>query len=111
MTSDLQCFARKVGAAAGAAWWTVLLGAGVLTVTWLAWLGIRSVGAELGLAGIWGLEPALVFRVWFWFMAVLKLIVIVIILLAAFLSLWYRALQRLALADQPAPGGKADGRA
>ncbi len=80
-----------IQAAAAAGWWTVLIGAVWLTLTWLIWMQIlRSKPAWL--IKLWGCDISWdqVQSVMITFMAVAKLILFVCILASIWLTLWAR---------------------
>ena len=82
-------FAHIVRAAAVAGWWTVLIGAGWLTLVWLIWMRILRT-RPAWLISLWGgnLEWKEVQRLMITFLAVAKLILLVCVLLCIWLSLW-----------------------
>jgi hypothetical protein len=98
--SDSAEFARRVGSAAVAGWWTILIAALWLTAVWLAWLGLLA--AEPGwVLKLWGghdLTWADAQRMVLWFMAVFKIILWVALMVMIWLSLWSRRLKRAAAA-------------
>ena len=86
----------KVKAAAGAAWRVWLISAGFTMLTYLAYLAMNA-GWLDALIG-WGLygpvTRAELVKVTFYFVGAMKLIGLCILLGAAFLSLWWRALKK-----------------
>jgi len=93
-------FTKRVCCAAAAGWWTVLVGAIWLTASWLIWLCILHIrpawlltlwgGGELGLG--WEQVQSITLT----FMAVAKLILMTVLLVTLWLTLWSRRLKRIA---------------
>jgi hypothetical protein len=92
-------FEQKVRAAAVAAWWVVLTGYVLLTLVWLAYLGIVTTRPTWLLA-MWGQDVSWDFMqtVSLWFMGVFKLFLWFLFLTALWLTLWARQLRK---ADRP----------
>ena len=89
--------AGRVGAAARAAWWTILIAALWLTAIWLAWLPLLHYRPDWILT-LWGGQDLSWDKVrWLMlnFVAIFKLILWVALLLAIWLSLWSRRLGKL----------------
>lgn len=86
-------FRHKVRAAAGAAWWTVLIGAAFLAVQWVGYLVIMSAKPSLVL-WLWGADATwdTVRVAWFDALIVAKLFMWPLVLLAVWLTLWARRL-------------------
>ncbi len=89
-------FEKKVRAAAVAAWWVVLLGYALLTLTWLIYLAIVTTRPGWLLA-MWGHEVTWDFMqvVSLWFLGVFKLFLWFLILVALWLTLWAKQLRKL----------------
>ena len=94
MNDDL---AKRVRAAAGAAWCTVLIGAIWLTAAWgiILWLLSARPGWLLTLWGGGDLTWETVHNIVMYFISAAKLILFVVVLLSIFLSFWSRKLSRL----------------
>jgi hypothetical protein len=88
-------FERKVRAAAVAGWWVVLAAAGLLLVSWIAYLVVIPARPEWLLV-LWGpdLNWQYVQNVWFWAIATFKVIVWFMAMVALWLTLWARQLRR-----------------
>ena len=67
-------FENRVRAAAMAWWWTLLIGAGFLAIQWVIYLLIMS-ARPAWLLSLWGPDVSwqTVQSVWFWAMAIFKL--------------------------------------
>ena len=90
--------AKSVGAAARAAWGTVVLGAAWLTVGYVVWLVILDARPAWVLA-LWGggdLAWSTVQEMSLWFTGAFKAVLFVVVLAAVWLSLWARGLKRAA---------------
>ena len=85
----------RVRAAAGAAWWTLLVGAAFLTVQWVGYLMIVSAKPAWALS-LWGPDAAwdTVRPVWFHALVVAKLTLWPLALAAVWLTLWARQMGR-----------------
>ena len=91
--------AKRVGSAAAAGWWTILIAAIWLTASWLLWLWLLHAqpgwvltlwgGGELGLG--WQQVQGITLT----FMAVAKLILMTVLLVTLWLTLWARRLKRI----------------
>jgi hypothetical protein len=88
-------FEKRVGSAAIAAWWTILVGVIFLVLQWIAYLIVMSTHSALLLA-LWGPDANWPFvqTVWFWGMAAFKLFLGILALMALWLSLWARRLRK-----------------
>lgn len=77
--------------AAVAGWWTVLIGAGWLTISWLIW-GVILRTKPGWLQRLWGVDMDWkeIQSIMITFMAVAKLILFVALLITIWLSLWAR---------------------
>ena len=88
-------FERRVRAAAVAAWWVVLFAAGLLILSWLAYLAVIS-AQPAWLMSLWG--PGLTWdyvqSVWFFAIVTFKMIVWLMVLTALWLTLWARQLRK-----------------
>ena len=75
--------------AAEAGWWTVLLGAVWLTISWLIWRGILKAKPKW-IQNLWGVDMDWkeIQSIMIIFMAVAKLILFVCILASIWLTLW-----------------------
>ena len=93
MDGDLS---KKVGAAARAAWWTVLIGAVWMSLGYRVWLWMMSArpGWVLVLWGGGDLAWGDVQRISLWFFGVFKIFLFAVLLSAIWLSLWGRGLRR-----------------
>ena len=88
--------AKKVRAAAGAAWWIVLIGAIWLTVGYFLWLAILTCRPEW-IRTLWGggnLTWDDMQIITLWFFGVFKVILFLILFAAIWLSLWHRRLRK-----------------
>jgi hypothetical protein len=90
-------FEKKVHAAAGALWWTVLIGYLLLTLVWLVYLLLVS-ARPAWLVGLWGQDISWDFMqtMSLWFLGVFKLFLWFLFLAALWLTLWARRLRRTA---------------
>ena len=88
-------FERKIRAAAIAGWWVVLFGAGLLILSWFAYLAAMA-AQPAWLSSLWGpnLDWAYVQHVWFWALAIFKVGVWIMALTALWLTLWARQLRK-----------------
>ena len=80
-----------IHSAAVAGWWTVLLGAFWLSISWLIWRGILKTKPKW-LQNLWGVDMDWkeIQSIMIIFMAVAKLILLVCVLASAWLTLWAR---------------------
>ena len=81
-------FAQIVKAAAVAGWWTVLIAAIWITFAWLVWRSVLK-SKPAWLMKLWGFDLAWdeVQRIMFYFMAIMKMILFILILICIWLSL------------------------
>ena len=88
--------AHRVGAAARAAWWTILVAVLFLTVQWLVFLAVaRCPRVPCWMSCLWGGADWTTIRTaWLWLTGVFKLVVWLAAMLALWLSLWARRLRR-----------------
>jgi hypothetical protein len=88
-------FEKRVGAAAVAAWWVVLIAIAFIVLQWIIYLAVMHAQPAWVLS-MWGpnLDWAFVQRVWFWGIAILKFIVWLMVLIALWLTLWARQLRK-----------------
>jgi hypothetical protein len=82
-------FAAIVRSAAVAGWWTVLIAAVWLTAVWLIWRSILK-SKPAWLMKLWGfdLEWKEVQQIMFYFIAIMKMILFIFILICIWLTLW-----------------------
>ena len=82
-------FREIVKAAAVAGWWTVLIAAIWVTIAWLVWRGILK-SKPAWLMKLWGFDLGWdeVQKVMFYFIAIMKMILFILILICIWLSLW-----------------------
>jgi hypothetical protein len=92
-----EYFQRRVGAASVAAWWVVLLAAGLFVVSYVAYLTITPAEPEW-LASLWGpgVSWDTIRSVWFWGIAAFKVVVWLMAMGALWLTLWARQLRNQA---------------
>ena len=88
-------FEKKLRAAAVAAWWVVLIGYALLTLTWGVYLILVTARPEWMLA-MWGQNVTWDFMqtVSIWFLGVFKLLLWFLFLAALWLTLWARQLRK-----------------
>jgi len=88
-------FEKKVRAAAVAAWWVVLIGYVMLTLTWGVYLVLVS-ARPAWMRAMWGPDVGWDFMqtVSLWFLGVFKLFLWFLILVALWLTLWARQLRK-----------------
>ena len=89
-------FEKRVRAAAVAAWWVVLIGYALLTITWVTFLTFVS-NRPAWLLSMWGRDVTWDFMqtVSLWFLGVFKLFLWFLILVVLWLTLWARQLRKL----------------
>src|SRR6516162_587765 len=89
-------FEKKVGAAAVAAWWVVLIGYVLLTAIWLVYLALVTT-RPAWLPAMWGQNVTWDFMqtVSLWFLGTFKLFLWFLILVALWLTLWARQLRKV----------------
>ena len=94
-------FASRVRSAAVAGWWTILIGALLLTFQWLVSLPLLSKKPDW-LLTLWGPDITwqTVRTVWLWAMTIFKLCLWLMTLLVIWLSLWARRLEQLTKAGR-----------
>jgi hypothetical protein len=92
-------FEKKVRAAAVAAWWVVLIGYALLTLTWVVYLVLVS-SRPAWMRAMWGPDVTWDFMqtMSLWFVGVFKLFLWFLFLVALWLTLWARQLRKL---DRP----------
>ena len=90
-------FERRVRAAAVAGWWTLLVAMAFITLQWFVYLAVMS-AKPVWLLALWGPDVSWAFvqNVWFWAVAVFKLCVWLLTLLAFWLTLWAWQLRKRA---------------
>jgi hypothetical protein len=88
-------FKKRVRAAAVAAWWVVLVGYALLTLTWGVYLILVTARPSWMLA-MWGQNVTWDFMqtVSLWFLCVFKLFLWFLFLVALWLTLWARQLRK-----------------
>jgi len=90
---------KRVGAAAVAGWWTVLIAVAWLLVGWMVWMAILRARPDWLLI-LWGLEESgdwkLVRTLTLWFFGVFKVVVLVAVMIVVWLSIWAGKLKRAA---------------
>jgi hypothetical protein len=87
-------FERKVHAAGVAGWWTVLAGAAVLLIQWVAYLAIMSSRPAFVLS-LWGSSDWLeVQQLWLVATVFLKVFLAILALVCLWLTLWARQLRQ-----------------
>jgi len=87
-------FERKVRAAGVAGWWTVLAGAVVVLIQWVAYLAIMSSRPAFVLS-LWGSSDWLeVQQLWLAGTVVLKAFLAILALVCLWLTLWARQLRQ-----------------
>ena len=90
-------FEKRVGAAAVALWWVVLIAVAFITLQWIVYLAVMAARPAWVLS-MWGPDVtwAFVEMVWFWAIAILKFILWLMVLIALWLTLWARQLRKRA---------------
>ena len=88
-------FERRVMASAVAGWWVVLFGAGLLLVSWVAYLIVIQ-AQPAWFISLWGPNMAWsdVQIIWFWALAIFKTGVWIMALFVLWLTLWARQLRK-----------------
>jgi hypothetical protein len=87
---------RRLGAAARAAWWTFLIGVALAILQALAYLVVSHCEVVWsGLANLMNMEPDDANYLALDFMIAVRLILIVLLIVALFLSFWVHRLRRL----------------
>lgn len=89
-------FTRRVRSAAVAGWWTLLIGAVFLAITWGAYLAVMCTKPAwmLGYWGGAGMNWEMMQVVWVWMTAIFKLVLWVAAIIVVWLTLWARRLAR-----------------
>jgi hypothetical protein len=89
-----DAFRAKVRTAATAAWWTLLVAAGFVTVQWLGYRAALSARPEW-LRALWGPDATwdTIQTTWFYALVALKLSLWPLALVAIWLTLWARQLR------------------
>ena len=93
MTDPLE---RRLAAAVGAAWRTLIIAAVWMTVAWLLWLLILRWRPDW-LTALWGggdLDWPAVQTMVLWFFAAFKLLLFAAVMVTIWLALWARRLRR-----------------
>lgn len=91
-----ESLSKRVGAAAAAGWWTILIGAIWLTVAWVIWLVILGT-RPAWLLTLWGggrLTWATVQTITLAVMGAMKGLLLAGLLVVIWLTLWARSLRR-----------------
>jgi hypothetical protein len=88
-------FEKRVRAASVAGWWVTLVAVGFLLLQWIAYLAMMN-ARPAWLLSMWGqnLDWSFVQMVWLGGMAILKLVVWLLALVALWLTLWARQLRK-----------------
>jgi len=88
-------FEKRVRSAAAAGWWVVLIGLGFIVLQWIAYLAVMHSRPGWYLA-MWGpdVDWAFVHNVWFWAIALLKLVLWLTVFAVLWLTLWSRQLRK-----------------
>jgi hypothetical protein len=85
---------KKVRAAGIAAWWVVLIGYALLTVTWVVYRTLVTTRPPW-LVSLWGdVTWEFIQTVSLWFLGAFKFILWILALLALWLTLWARQLRK-----------------
>lgn len=89
-------FEKRIGAAAAAAWRTVLVGIVLLMIQWGMYL-IFTASQPAWLRRLWGPDMSWPFvkTVWFWAAAGIKAFLWILALLALWLTLWAKQLRKV----------------
>jgi len=90
-------FEKRVGAAARAGWWTLLIGIGFVLIQWIVYRLIMSahpawVLSFVGPDTTWSLFQT----VWFWGIAIIKMCIWLLVMVTLWLTLWARQLRKRA---------------
>ena len=90
-------FKKRVRAAAVAGWWTVLIAAGFVTLSWIIYLVDMS-ARPAWLLTMWGpgTNWPFVQQVSFWAIVVLKFVLWLMVLVVVWLTFWARQLRKAA---------------
>lgn len=91
-------FEKRVRTAAIAGWWVVLIAVGFIVLQWIIYLAVME-AKPAWILSLWGpgMDWSFVQTVWFWGIAVFKLIMWLMVLIALWLTLWARQLRKQAL--------------
>jgi len=91
-------FERRVRAAAVAGWWTTLVAVGFLLIQWIAYRLAMSAHPAWLLSFWWGPDMtwSVVQTMWFWALAIMKVCVLPLALVALWLTLWAKQLRKRA---------------
>ena len=91
-------FEKRVRTAAVAGWWTLLIAVGFLLIQWIAYRLAMSAHPAWLLSFWWGPDTTWSFvqTVWFWGIAIMKLFVLPLALVAPWLMLWAKQLRKRA---------------
>jgi hypothetical protein len=89
-------FEKRVWAAAVAGWWVVLIATAVIILQWIAYLAVIN-NHPAWFLSMWGpnLDWAFVQTIWFWGIAVMKMFMWLMALIALWLTLWAKQLRKL----------------
>jgi hypothetical protein len=92
-----DAFEKRVKAAAVAGWWTLLIAVGFFLIQWIAYLLVMS-ARPAWLLALWGPGTTWSFvqTVWFWGIAIMKICIWPLALVAFWLTLWARQLRKRA---------------
>jgi hypothetical protein len=92
-----ETFEGKLRAAAGAGWWTLLIGVVFFIFQWIAYLWIVSARPAWPLI-LWGngVTWDTVQNIWFWGAAIFKFCLCILALIVVWLTLWERQLRKQA---------------
>jgi heme/copper-type cytochrome/quinol oxidase subunit 2 len=91
-----SAFVRRLAAAARAAWWTFLIGAGVAVVQFLVYSAVSHCEASWsGMASFMQADPQELRLLMFRFMLAIRLVLVILAIGAIFLSLWAHRLRRV----------------
>ena len=93
--------AKRVGAAAAAGWWTILIGAAWITGAWLVWMALLYFRPDwmLSLWGGGGLRWDTIQMITLWVFGAMKVVLLLAVLTVIWLTLWAGRLRR----QQPKP--------
>jgi len=86
----------RIRSAAAAGWWTLLIGMVFLAVQWILYLVFMS-SRPAWLLSLWGpnIGWETINQVWFWALALCKVCLGLLALVALWLTLWARQLRKL----------------
>ena len=89
-------FVRRLAAAARAGWWTLLIGAGLVTAQFLFyWLSMRTECFWPWMASTLGLDAETARLLLVRFMLGIRFVLVLLLLTSTFLTLWVRRLRRV----------------